>query len=69
MTWVLVVLAALAGFGLGRWYAWAKYSYPENVEMIRVKVAKQRAERAKYEAEEERLRAKINDSLDERLRS
>jgi hypothetical protein len=65
--WLVLAVGLLVGIGIGRWYGWAKYRYPEFQEMLRVRVAKLRVERARYEAEEERLRAEINETLDTRI--
>ena len=61
----------LTGFSLGlltgRLYGHAKYRYPEFQEMINLKIAKLRAERASYEAEEERYRQEIDEILNGRM--
>ena len=64
---MLYFVAGIAvGILLGRLYARAKYHYPEFQEMIRLRVARLRAERAKREEEEERTRAKFDRSLERR---
>jgi hypothetical protein len=62
------IFGIVVGVLLGRAYGWMKYHYPESREMIAVKVARLRAERARYEYETEAARMKIDDLFAERLR-
>lgn len=61
------ILGLVLGFILGRLYAWMKYHYPEFQEIIKLKVARLRAERARVEAEEEHYRGEIDDELERRI--
>lgn len=63
----LLICGVVIGILIGRAYGWMKYRYPESREMINLKVAKLRAERAQAEEETERIRRRIDDSLDERM--
>ena len=67
MSLFLFLLVLFLGILIGRVYGWMKYHYPEFEEEIRLKVAKKRAERARYEAEEEEYRREIDESLNERM--
>jgi len=67
MNYFLAVLIFLLGVAIGRAYGWMKYRYPESEEMVRLKIAKLRAERAQYEAEEEEFRSQINELLSKRM--
>jgi hypothetical protein len=64
--WHFIFGVAL-GVAIGRVYGWMKYRYPESREMIALKIARLRAERAKVEAEEEKFRTLIDESLDQRM--
>ena len=66
---IVGILCLVIGFALGRWYGWMKYHYPEFQEAIKLKAAKYRAERARYEAEEERFRGEIDDEIERRMLS
>lgn len=61
------IVSLVVGFILGRTYGWMKYHYPEFQEAVKLKAAKLRAERARYEAQEERYRGEIDDDLNRRL--
>jgi len=65
---ILFAFGLALGILLGRVYGKMKYRYPEFQEMILLKQAKLRAERAKYEAATERFRAEIDDLLSERMK-
>ena len=45
----LFAIGLVLGVALGRAYGWMKYHYPESQEMIRLKQARLRSERARYE--------------------
>ena len=64
----LFAIGLVLGVALGRAYGWMKYHYPESQEMIRLKQARLRSERARYEVEEEKSRAEIDRSLNRRMR-
>lgn len=64
---ILFCFGLALGITLGRLYGHAKYRYPEFQEMINLKIAKLRAERASYEAEEERYRQEIDEILNGRM--
>lgn len=66
MTWIFLI-GVIIGIVIGRAYGWMKYHYPEFQEEIRVKVARQRLKRLEIEADEERIRARIDKSLDRRI--
>jgi hypothetical protein len=57
------------GILVGRLYSRAKYRYPEFQEMILLKQAQTKTKRMRYEAEQERLRAQIDEILDQRIGS
>jgi hypothetical protein len=68
MMWFFIFLTGvIVGIAVGRLYGWMKYHYPEFQEEIRVKTARKRLERISIEAEEERIRARIDASLDRRI--
>jgi hypothetical protein len=66
MIWFTVGL--ILGLSIGRVYGHMKYRLPEFQEVIRLREAKLRAERASYEAEEEQWRLKTDEMLRERMR-
>jgi hypothetical protein len=53
----IFLLGLFLGIAIGRAYGWMKYHYPESKELIMVKVAKARADRAEQETRE--IRAKL----------
>jgi hypothetical protein len=57
------------GILLGRLYAYSKYRYPEFQEKLLLDQAQIKAKRLRYEAEQERLRAQIDEILDQRIKS
>ena len=63
---IYFIFGLILGIILGRLYGWMKYHYPEFQEAIKLKQAKLRAERASYEAQEERYRGEIDDELERR---
>lgn len=67
MTIFLCIIFLLIGIGLGRWYGWMKYHYPEFQEEMNLRVAMKKAERAKYEAQTEIERGKVDDELYRRM--
>lgn len=64
-----LVLGAIFGFLIGRYYAYMKYHYPENQEKIRVMIARHRLQRIQIEEKEEEIKARIDESLDKRMRA
>jgi hypothetical protein len=67
MTYFTIIVSFLSGFVFGRVYGWMKYHQPEFQEAIKAKAAKFRAERARYEADEERARGMIDDEIERRM--
>lgn len=74
MVWVMLVIVLILGIAVGRCYGWMKYHYPEFQEEIRIKVARKRLERISIEADEAKIRARIekfhanaDESLDRRI--
>jgi Fe-S oxidoreductase len=67
MAYVVIIVSFLCGFAWGRAYGWMKYHYPEFQEEIALRIARKKAERARYEAEADRYRGMIDDDLDRRL--
>lgn len=73
---VLVVVAPtftnalflIIGVLIGRIYGWMKYHYEEFQEDIKLKVARKRAERYRYEYEIDRARGLMDDEIERRLR-
>lgn len=65
--WFIFLLGLFIGIAVGHAYGWMKYHYPESKELIMVKVAQARADRAEQEAREERARREIDDSIHERV--
>lgn len=68
MIWFYCTASLLLGILIGRVYGWMKYHYPEFQEEIQVKIAQKRLERISIQADEERIRAQIDRSLDRRIR-
>jgi hypothetical protein len=66
MIWIFF-FGVVVGICIGRAYGWMKYHYPEFQEEIRVKVAQRRLERLEIEEAEERIRARIDRSLNRRI--
>jgi hypothetical protein len=63
----IFLLGLFIGIAVGNAYGWMKYHYPESKELIRVQVARARADRAEQEAREEKARREIDDSIHERV--
>lgn len=66
----LFLIGVAVGIFIGRAYSWMKYAFPESEEMIRLKItrlqaerAKARAEKALWEEREEKTRARVDASL------
>lgn len=57
----------ILGILVGRLYGWMKYHYPEFQEAIKMRAARYRAERMRYEAEAERYRGAVDDEIDRRM--
>ena len=69
MTWIMLSLLGFAlGLAIGNVYQNWKARMVEFQEIILLKAAKLRAERARYEADEEHYRSEINELLDRRSR-
>jgi hypothetical protein len=67
VTILFYIFIFLLGVLVGRTYGWMKYHYPEFQEEIKLRVARKRLERARYEAETEEQVARIDDVLESRI--
>jgi hypothetical protein len=69
VTIFLCIICFILGIVLGRIYGWMKYHYPEFQEAVKLKSAKLRAERARYEAEQFRHEGEIDDEIERRKKA
>jgi hypothetical protein len=60
-----LVISALVGFLLGRFYAWGKYHNPEFHEKIALEIAKLRLKRKQVEYQEAQVHLKTNAVYDQ----
>ena len=65
---IYFILGLILGIIIGRLYGWMKYHYPEFQEEIRLRVARKRAERYRYEYEADKARGMMDDEIERRLR-
>lgn len=64
---IYFILGLILGIIIGRWYGWMKYHYPEFQEEIKLRVARKRAERYRYEHEAELARGLTDDEIERRI--